>query len=247
MLIIKKLSFFFVLLFFQLQTFAQELEEVEEDYASEFIYGINLNTLGGLIGGLMFKTTRIVKPKVYRSLGFEIVGIKHPKEIRFQSGLTGNTFLLGKRNYFYSLRLQYGRDFILFRKAAEEGVMVSAIFAGGPSLGLQVPYYITYEDRDRGRVVEQYDPLIHNNDQNILGTGGFLQGLGETNLLYGLHLKTGISLDFGAFRNSITGLEAGFTFEAFDRIPEILAAPLQADNRQIFSAAYLTIFFGSRK
>jgi hypothetical protein len=234
---------------------AQDILEVDEDYVKEFIYGINLNSNGGRIGGFILKGTKIVRPKVYRSLGLEIMGIKNPKEERFQSP-SGNTYIFGKKNYLFSIRPQYGRDIILFRKAPEEGVQVSANFAAGPSIGLEIPYYILY-DYGRGSTLfadlraEAYDPVKHNNQNLIFGPGGFLQGLGESKILVGANAKIGLSLDFGAVRNSITGVEAGFTFEIFDRAPVLVVSPKVGDppvkNQQIFTATYLTFFFGTRK
>lgn len=251
----RNLILAFALLFFV--NFAQaQNREVEEDYISEFIYGVNLNTNGGLIGGIMFKSNKIVKPKVYRSLGLEIVQVKNRKELRNQSTVTGNSFIPGKRNYLYSFRFQYGRDYILFRKAPEEGVQVSATFAAGPSVGVLVPYFILYQFQD-GIRSEQYDPDVHVAFDRILGTGGFLEGIANSDIILGAHIKAGLSLDFGAFRNSITGIEAGFTFEFFNNRPEILVAPpdirggippdTQIPNRQVFGAAFINIFFGTRK
>ena len=243
--------FFFVTIVSNLS--AQDYE-VEEDYISEFIYGINLNTNGGLIGGLMLKSTKIIKPKVYRSLGLTIVGIKNPQETRFQSPATGNTFILAKSNYFYSIRPQYGRDFILFRKAPEEGVQVSATFSGGPSLGLLIPYHIWYEDETtREAHSEQFDPNVHTELFNILGSAGLFDGIGNMQAILGVNVKAGLSLDFSPFRNTITGLEAGFTLEAFTKEAKILTAfpgaaqvaPIR--NTNIFGAAYLTFYFGSRR
>ncbi|GAB4404533.1 MAG: hypothetical protein OHK0053_30050 [Microscillaceae bacterium] len=231
-------------------TMAQEID-VPEDYISEFIYGININTNGGLIGGIMFKTTKIIKPKWYRSLGIELVSVKNPKETRFTSPQTGNNFVYGKRNYFFSIRPQYGRDIILFRKAPDEGVQISANLAAGPSLGLQIPYNINYQFPGGIIRTEQYEPSRHPDIFQILGSTTFLDGLGQTNFILGAHIKAGISLDFGAFRNSITGLELGFMMEAFTQKPEILVSPNPSDppapNAQVFTAAYANFFFGSRK
>lgn len=248
-----KKIFFILLLFISIHSVSSQDFSTQEDYISEFIYGINLNTNGGLIGGFFIKSTKIIKPKVYRSIGLEIVGVKNTKEIRTQSIQTGNTFIPGKRNYLYSIRPLYGRDFILFRKAPEEGVHVTASFAIGPSIGLLVPYHILYNFGTEIRS-EQYDPQIHDNFNNILGTGGFLEGIGDSEFLWGGYLKGGISLDFGAFRNSITGIEAGFYLEVFNREAELLGVPpigfspeIEVPNQSIFPGAYLNIFFGSRK
>lgn len=236
--------------------FAQNFDFTDEDHISQFIYGININTNGGIIGGAYFRHSKIIKPKVYRTLGLEVVGIKNPKEVRIQSVVTGNSFIPGKRNYLYSFRFQYGRDYTLFRKGPEDGVQVTAIFAGGPSIGLQVPYYILYNFDGQARAV-QYDPKVNTDINKILQAGGFLEGIGRTTFLYGANIRAAISLDFGAFRNSVTGIEAGFTLEAFNKKAELLGPlpqgtntsnlPTIPTNKAIFPGAYIALFFGSRK
>lgn len=254
---LNRLSLFLALFFtFYLSSleFGQAQDpELDEDYISEFIYGVNLNTNGGLLGGFMLKGTKIVKPKVYRSLGLELVGVKNPKEDRFSTP-SGNSFIFGKKNYLYSLRMQYGRDIVLFGKAPEEGVQVSANFAAGPSLGFEVPYYVQYAyEGDLNQIrSEPYDPVKHEFIGYIYAPGGFLQGIGEAKIIPGINAKVGLSLDFGTFRNSISGAEVGFSFEAYTRAPQIMTNPdnssdLAVKNQQFFTAAYLTFFFGSRK
>lgn len=238
-------------MFTSLASLAQGDLDVPEDYISEFIYGVNFNTNSGVPSGLMLKSTKIIKPKVYRSIGLELVHIKNPKELRFPSLATGSAFIYGKRNSLFSVRPQYGRDFILFRKAPEEGIQVSAIFAGGPSFGLLIPYYILYNFQNGGVQSVHYDPLVHNEFNRILGPGNLFDGLGETRILLGVHAKAGMSLDFGAFRNTITGVEIGVSFETFTQTPEIMVAPNPGNppvpNTRFFTAFYVNLFFGTRK
>jgi hypothetical protein len=246
---LKTTLFIFLSLFcISSYTLAQEVD-VPEDYISEIIYGINLNTNGGDIGGVMIKSTKIIKPKVYRSIGLEIVQVKSPKEVRIQNN-TGNIFTIGKKNYLYSFRPQYGRDFILFRKAPEEGIQISAVFAAGLSFGLLVPYHVLYNFPNGQILSVAYDPNVHTID-NIIGPGNLLDGVGNSKILLGINAKAGMSLDFGAFRNSISGVEVGFTFEAFTNTPELITSPTPsnppAPNNQFFTAIYANIFFGSRK
>jgi hypothetical protein len=241
-----KISFiFFSLLFAYISVIAQDTE-VEEDYVKEFIYGLNINTNGGLIGGINFKWTTIVKPKHYRSLGLEIVGVKSPKEYRIDFNQTGNAFLFEKKNYLYSFRPQYGRDIIVFRKAPEEGIQITANFAAGPTLGLIVPYYVLYADDTQGNAIISIPYTSDVDFTRIVGVGNFLEGIGRMKVIPGVNAKVGLSLDFSAFRNNITGFEAGFTFEAFSEAPEILFKEF-TKNKNVFTAAYLTIFLGSRK
>ncbi len=60
-------------------------EESDEDaYDSEFVWGVNLNTNGGLIGGVIFRYSQALDEKMYQHFALEIVNVKHPKEFRYQ-------------------------------------------------------------------------------------------------------------------------------------------------------------------
>src|ERR1041384_3610457 len=98
------------------QVFAQTQDSYE--YQSEFTWGINKNTYGGLIGGFVFKKARKLNERVLETYGLEIMNVKHPQETR-KTATSGNSFIFGKSNYLYALRLQYGRDIILFKKAPQ--------------------------------------------------------------------------------------------------------------------------------
>jgi hypothetical protein len=127
---IDKISFFtlcFTLIVSGL--YAQTQDSYE--YSSEFTWGINKNTSGGLIGGLVFKKARKLKnEKVLETFGLEIMNVKHPQEVKRNSIQTGNLFIYGKSNYLYALRLQYGRDIILFKKAPHQGVEIKGRIRG---------------------------------------------------------------------------------------------------------------------
>ena len=150
----------------------------ELNYTKEIAVGITKATNSGLIGGVIFKYTIHHRNSAFHYIGAEIVNIKHPKEERYYS-FTGNTYIYGKSNYLYAIRGQYGRDWILFRKAPQQGVQINLITAIGPTLGIVAPYYIEYMQNDGMIVTEQYDATKHQNRENILGTGGLLQGFGH--------------------------------------------------------------------
>ena len=95
-------------------TFAQTQDSYE--YQSEFTWGINKNTSGGLIGGIVFKKARKLNDHWLETFGLELMNVKHPQEVRRNSSATGNFFIYGKSNYLYAIRLQYGRDLILFKR-----------------------------------------------------------------------------------------------------------------------------------
>src|SRR5580704_2156587 len=154
---------------------AQAQTKDSYDYNSEFTWGVNKNTSGGLIGGFTFKKARKLNEKVLETFGLEIMNVKNPHEVKVES-VAGNAFIYGKSNYLYALRLQYGRDLILFKKAPQQGVEIKLVTAAGPSIGIVAPYYIQRTADASGNsfntVNEQYNP---NNQldtyQYILGTG----------------------------------------------------------------------------
>lgn len=236
---------YIAILFLSFLSFASIAQEENEefDYSRESIYGFNFNTNGGLLGGIMVKHSRALNKNAYQSFALEIVNVKHEKEVRTQSG-TGNFFIYGKQNYLYSVRLQYGREWILFRKAPEEGVQINGILAGGPTIGLLAPYYIRYAFSNEDIRVVKYSPNETPDRLNTLGTGGILQGVDESEVKIGLNLKTALSFEFGTFKTSVAGFEAGFLVEGF---PEKVILMPTVENRAIFTSAFFTLYYGRRR
>lgn len=219
----------------------------DEDFNNELSYGINLNSNGGLVGGAFVRSSWFLHNNFYRLAGLEVVEIKHPKENRLYHPNSGDSFIAGKQNHFFSIRPHYGLEHVLFRKAAESGVQVNAVGAAGPSLGLLIPYYIRYDFGGGfgGDVrTEAYDPNKHLSYENTLGSSNVFTGLGETNVNLGFHAKLGLSFEYGRYRESITGIEVGFMLEQFFK--EMVIIP-HAENYSTFTSVYLNIYYGRRK
>jgi hypothetical protein len=181
------------------------------DYTSESIWGINKNSSSGLIGGFIFRFARSIKPNHYRTIGFELINVKHPAESRVISRGTGNYFIVGKTNHLFAIRGQYGRDIVLFKKASQQGVQIAATGSVGPSIGLEAPYYVELNQSVR----VPYDPSdpSHNYD-NITGSGFIFQGLFESNVVIGLNIRAGLSFEFGTFKSNVSGFEIGMLLDA---------------------------------
>lgn len=223
------------------QLSAQSEEQV---YNEELVYGLNFNTNAGMIGGFMFKWAKEMKPGQYRSLGVELAHVKHPKEYRFKSYDNGNSFIGYKTNYLFVLRPHYGREFLLFRKAAEEGVHVNLLLEAGPSVAMLKKYYVLYQETPDPR--SNYYSVPYTPDLNlnqIYGVGPFGDGLGSIQYTPGIHFKGALSFEFGQFKSSVAGLETGFVLEKFTRTQQILAF---APNRSFFSSIYITLYFGKK-
>jgi hypothetical protein len=214
------------------------------DYQSEFTWGINKNTFGGLIGGFMFKKAHKLNERVLETYGLEIMNVKHPQELRQHSQSTGNFFIYGKSNYLYALRFQYGRDLILFKKAPQQGVEIKAVFAVGPSVGVVAPYYVE-TGADAGGMVtirKQYDPSIR--PEEIYGPGRLFEGLGESKLKIGANAKAAMNFELGTIKSQVTGFEAGFLLDAYTSKIDLVPT---AKNYSVFPVLFFTLFYGGRK
>jgi hypothetical protein len=217
------------------------------EYNSEFTWGINKNSAGGLIGGFTFKKARKRTDNILETFGLEIMNVKSPQEVRHSSGYTGNFFIFGKSNYLYAFRFQYGRDFILFTKAPQQGVEIKAVFAAGPSLGIVAPYYIerTVDNSFFNSVHEQYDPNNPNHSyNNILGTGNLFEGVFESNIQIGGNLKAALNFELGYLKSQVTGFEVGFLVDGYFNNINLMPT---GDTKSVFPTVFFTLFYGSRK
>ncbi len=228
----------FIVFFLLIASLGVQAQENDYDYTSEAIWGINKNSASGLIGGFIFRFSRSVKERHYRTIGFELINVKHPAESRVVSR-TGNYFIVGKTNNLFAIRGQYGRDIILFKKAPQQGVQITFTGSVGPSIGLEAPYYIEYNQFVR----EPYDPAKHR-IENITGSGFIFQGLFQSKLVVGANLRAGLSFEFGTFKSNVTGFEIGTLIDAYARQIEMIP---QARNYAVWPTVYITLFYGSRK
>ncbi|MFY0626503.1 MAG: hypothetical protein JXR07_09420 [Reichenbachiella sp.] len=209
------------------------------DYTKEFVWGVNKNTNGGLIGGFIFKWSKALDEKKFRTIGFEVMNVKHPKEHQVSNGQ--GQFIFGKSNYLYAIRSQYGRDIILFKKAPQKGVQINFAYAGGLTLGVIAPYYVKDGEDQKNY---PYTPEQFPTYTRIIGTGNLFEGLGESDFTVGLNGKASLIFEMGAFKSNVTGFEIGTLMEVYPRAIELM--PLE-ENRAFFISAFITFFYGKRK
>lgn len=228
----------------------------EDNYNSVFSYGVTTNTNSGLIGGFVLRKSILLANAAgsrakYQYFALEVVNVRHPKERGLQAP-NGSRFVYGKRNYLFALRPQYGREINLFRRSTEEGVRINGILAAGPTIGLVKPYYIQYNYGRNQLKTEPYDPAKHTREDQIIGSGGFFQGFNQLSVVPGFNVKAAANFELDAFRNSNIGLEIGFLVEVYSKKVLILSdskseAISESLNRNFFTSAYLTLFFGNKK
>ncbi len=223
----------------------------EPPYRREFVYGITSTSSSGIIAGGGVRASHYWKPDWLWFWSLQVNEIKNRKELRLQSNINGDTYIRGKTNYLYAVRPSFGLERVVLHKAAEQGVQVSALLSVGPTIGLEVPYYIFYV-YDAAPVPllpvdirrEPNDPMRPNYlEQRVAGSASFTTGLPEAGVIPGVHLRGAIAFEYGRYRESVTGLEAGAMLEAYSRRPILVP---QTANPQVFASVFLTLFFGRR-
>ena len=233
----------------------------EQSYDKEFVFGINFNTQGGLLGGASIRSARVLDDRTLRFWMLEGVMLKNAKEQRVTNPYVGGSYIASKTNYGFVLRPSVGLQRVLFRKAADAGVQVNLLGSVGPSFGLLMPYYISYDrtfavgqaqyNLSTDEIVnEQYDRTKHNVELAILDHGPLFSGIGQTKVVPGAHLRGALSFEYGRYRDAVAGLEVGFLVEGFTKRMVILSPdpnlPSDQLNRQFFPSVYLTLYFGHR-
>ncbi len=232
-----RIKAYILFLFIAIGAFAQIGEE--EDYVTEFTWGVNKNTNSALIGGFALKLALQKSGRLFHTYGLEILNVRHPNELK-RPTQAGTSFIWGKENWLYSFRLNYGREKIIFKKAPQHGVQISALVAAGPTIGLVAPYYIL----NNNGTYEQYQYAKHPRPSSINGSGKLFQGIGESDVQFGANIKAGLSFEFGSFKNNVIGVELGSALEAFTKEIVIIS---RLENRAVFSSFYFTLYWGTRK
>lgn len=236
-------------------TYAQDNEVALSK--TEKLIGINFNTNGGFIGGVMGQVGIRKGDLSYHAIGLEIVNVKHNREVKENSVITGNSFIFGKQNYLFSIRPHYGVQWVCFPATRDDGVQVNLNLSGGFSIGVIKPYYIKFDysrSNDLSLVKEEaFDPDKHRDGNKIVGHGNSLRGFGNSQITPGLHLKGSVLFYFGNYGRRITGLEAGGMLEGFFHngsngldVNRVNIIPFTKNN-WLYTSLYLNIFFGWRK
>ena len=213
----------------------------ERAYTEALVYGVNFNTIGGLIGGGMLHLSRARGNKQYEGLYFELVNIKDPKEYKVRT-VDNKSFIPYKTHYLFSFRPAYVRELVLFRKAAEEGIFVNLLAGAGPSIGMRKKYYVYYDETGNGDWVSRpYEPGM--DLSQISQNGAFADGLGNMQFSAGIHGRIALNMEFGQLKSSVAGLEVGLLAEKFASSQTMMAYKA---SDSFFTCAYLSLYFGRK-
>lgn len=234
----------FLLLILTLNAYCQEISEDMPKifYRNEKTLGLQLNTNGWGIGYRYGDRINYFEKRNY-DIDFSI--IKHPKEIKSSSTfIYSESFVFGKLNYVFDLRVGYGKQNEMFSKRDPGSVAIRYFYSVGPSVAFLKPIYyeILYPVNDSvyGIRKEKFNPDIHTSG-DIKGKSSFFDGFDEIKLVPGAYLKAGVNFEFSQSETLIHALEAGVMIQAYLNSLEIMAVD---DNQQFYFTLFVSYRFG---
>jgi hypothetical protein len=177
-----------------------------------------------------------------RILQFEFSERRHPKEMKIYGYGSDKTYVFGKVNNFYALKVILGKEKMITGKPYPRSISVHWIYAGGLSLGMLKPYYV---ESSAGPI--KYSPATAETFLNpfaITGYSGFSQGIGELKFVPGIHAKTGLRFDFSKDKFFLAAIEVGATGEFYTQKIEMMAN--QEATPYLFNL-YAGVQFGKRR
>lgn len=187
-----------------------------------------------------------------RSLyGLEIVGMKHPKEVKSFNPYYEESrgYFYGKSNAFLIVRPTIGRKHQITDKIRRSGVELNYVWGIGPSIGLAKPVYLEIGRPDnvpyQEFVIERYDPAVHN-VQNIYGRASWFRGFGEMVIYPGAFGRAGLNFEYSGNTTGIKAIEVGVSMDAYPVVVPIMAELEDVRNKQIFFEFYLAVQFGKK-
>lgn len=226
----------------------------EEDaivYNKHSLFGIKIATDGY---GLVYEKGKYISPRKSKFWQIELNEKLHNKEEKVGRGIDvfGNVSQakFGKANNFYQLKGSIGQQYMIGGKANRNGVAVSALYAGGLSIGLEKPYYVDAQRlTDQTRVRVKYsDTTFSEARYQVQGASGVTVGWNELKIVPGVHAKTALRFDYARFNETITAVEAGVNAEYYtSKILQMAVGKQQIKEARFFFNAYVAIEFGRRK
>ena len=230
--------------------FAQETiyEETRVPFRKEIYGGAMIHGDGW---GLNFYHAKYRTAIDRRLLGIEIVGMKHPKEVKSFNPYYEDSrgYFFGKTNALLIIRPTYGGKHQITDKIRRSGVEVNYVWGIGPSLGLVKPVYLQIGTPDQfpyeNIVTERYDPAIHD-VQNIYGRASYINGFGEMALYPGAFGRFGLNFEYSGNTLGLKALEVGVSADVYAKKVPIMADVEGVKNKQYFFELYLNLLFGKK-
>lgn len=243
----KSTRYYFIILFLfnTFQSFAQETTEnlPRIFYRNEKTIALNLNSNGWGLGYRYGSRINYFEKYIYE---FDFSVLKHPKETSSSNAsfFSSESFVFGKLNSVFDLRLGYGKQNEIFGKRDPRSVAVRYFYSVGPSVAFLKPIYyeINYPvDSNSSEIREEkFNPAIHTANE-INGKASFFKGFDEIKLVPGLFVKTGFNFEFSQKEYIVHAIEAGILLQGYIKNLEIMAVE---DNQQVYFTLFATYRLG---
>ncbi|RYY84607.1 MAG: hypothetical protein EOO15_18960, partial [Chitinophagaceae bacterium] len=215
-------------------------------YRKQTAFGLQLRSNGY---GVFLEIGRRKTPRWTNVYALELTEIKHAKEEKGSNsnGTFNSSYIYGKVNNFYQVKLGFGREYILGQKGNKNGVAVIAFGQGGLSLGLLRPYYLDImEGPDKKSVkYESEDSLkfLGLTPATVIGSSGLGKGWDELQVRPGAYVKMGLRFDFNRYNERMQAVQIGFSLEGYGKGIEQL---VYNDPKKLFFQLHLAYVFGGR-
>jgi len=231
-------------------------------YDKEFTIDFTAQTNGLALGVNFGKIQSYHKTRYYH---FSLGEIKHSRETRSEiqqtrpTTIVSRSYIFGKQNNLYALRVGVGNKKYLSEKSKERGVSVGFNYEYGPTLGLLKPYYLEVYapesiSRETTRSVRYTEETAaqFSDPTRIFGASSRFKGFGELTPTFGAHGKFSIHFDWGAFDEFVKALDAGIMVDVFLQKTPILIDGANinneaVENRNVFLNLFVNLQFGKRK
>ena len=240
----KKLIIFILFIILSVDVISQENENdiPKIFYRNERTISLNLNTNGWGLGYRYGDRINFFEKKIYE-VDFSI--LKHSKEVKSSSSwFSSESFVFGKLNSVFDLRIGIGKQNEIFSKRDPGSVSVKYFYTLGPSLAFLKPIYyeiINYANDSMFMVTEEkFNPGIHTSG-DIRGKSSFFKGFDEIKFVPGAYVKAGFNFEFSQSENILHALEVGVMFQAYLKSLEIMAVD---DNQQFLFSMFVCYRFG---
>ena len=213
-------------------------------YRNEKSVAFLLNSNGWGLNGRYAKRINARKKTVF---DIDFVGFKHPKEVKISNNYVSNrSFVYGKENSFFNLRVGYGKQKEMFRKIDKGGISIRRFFSFGPTAGFIKPIYYEVFETNPGNPSgeyylsdEKFNTSIHQG--NIYGRSSFFKGFNEISVIPGIYGRLGLSFEYSRQNIILHALEGGIMIDAFPKKIPIMATE---NNNFIFVSLFISYRFG---
>jgi hypothetical protein len=222
-------------------------EEGDLIFNRQNVFGIRLASDGY---GISYEKGFFRTPSRTLLWEFELNEKHSPKEHHISAQTDGFDFssvVPYKLNNLYEFKVAIGQQILIGGKGNKNGVAVSALYAGGLTLGMLKPYYLDVTNAISGasnqQTYKQFAADSTIGDQ-ITGASGFLVGWDNLTVKPGINAKQAMRFDYGRLNQTVAAIEVGLTEEYFSgKMPIMYLVPA----KQFFFNAYVSILFGNRK